>query len=65
MTLHRIPGGLLPAYPMPHTEMVNAIRQHFRQWVVTGTPPPPSRPDPCCAGQRGPALNHHEGAHDR
>ena len=34
---------LLPANPMPHTETVNAIRQHFRQWVVKGTPPPPSR----------------------
>ena len=64
MTLHRILGGPLPANPMPHTGTVNAIRQHFRRWVVKGTPPP-SRPDPCRAGLRGPALNHHEGAHDR
>jgi hypothetical protein len=35
--------GLLPANPMPHTETVNAIRLHFRQWVTKGTPPPPSR----------------------
>src|SRR6185369_7935728 len=26
-----------------HTETVNAIRVHFRNWVMHGTPPPPSR----------------------
>ncbi len=35
--------GVLPANPMPHTETVNAIRQHFKRWVMQGTPPPPSR----------------------
>jgi len=35
--------GLLPANPMPHTQTVNAIRAHFRDWVMKGTPPPPSR----------------------
>jgi len=28
---------------MPQTETVNAIRFHFRNWVMNGTPPPPSR----------------------
>jgi hypothetical protein len=35
--------GVLPANPMPHTETVNALRHHFKRWVVQGTPPPPSR----------------------
>jgi hypothetical protein len=35
--------GLLPANPMPHTETVNAIRVHFRDWVMKGVEPPPSR----------------------
>lgn len=35
--------GLLPANPMPHTQTVNALRVHFRNWVMNGTPPPPSR----------------------
>jgi hypothetical protein len=35
--------GLLPANPVPHTETVNAIRQHFRLWVTQGIAPPPSR----------------------
>ena len=35
--------ALLPANPMPHTQTVNAIRLHFRNWVMKGTPPPPSR----------------------
>ncbi len=35
--------GLLPANPVPHTETVNALREHFRAWVTKGTPPPPSR----------------------
>ena len=35
--------GLLPANPVPHTETVNALRVHFRQWVMRGTEPPPSR----------------------
>lgn len=35
--------GLLPANPVPHTQTVNAIRAHFRDWVMKGTSPPPSR----------------------
>jgi len=35
--------GVLPANPVPHTETVNALRVHFRHWVMKGTPPPPSR----------------------
>jgi acetamidase/formamidase len=34
--------GVLPANPLPHTETVNALRAHFRDWVMKGTPPPPS-----------------------
>jgi hypothetical protein len=35
--------GMLPANPMPHTETVNALRVHFRNWVMKGVAPPPSR----------------------
>jgi Alpha/beta hydrolase domain len=35
--------GVLPANPVPHTQTVNAIRAHFRNWVMKGTEPPPSR----------------------
>jgi Alpha/beta hydrolase domain len=35
--------GTFAANPVPHTETVNAIRSHFRKWVMNGTPPPPSR----------------------
>jgi hypothetical protein len=28
---------------MPHVQTVNALRLHFRNWVMKGTPPPPSR----------------------
>jgi hypothetical protein len=46
-TLTRCPGnnygqGILRANPVPHTETVNAIRAHFRDWVMTGKKPPPS-----------------------
>lgn len=34
--------GLLPANPVPHTETVNALRHHFRQWVMKSVAPPPS-----------------------
>jgi len=43
--------GVLPANPMPHTETVNAIRLHFRRWVMAGTPPPPSRYPTLAQGQ--------------
>ena len=32
----------LPANPVPHTQTVNALRAHFRNWVMRGTPPPDS-----------------------
>jgi hypothetical protein len=35
--------GILPANPLPHTQTVNAIRVHFRNWVMRGIDPPPSR----------------------
>ena len=34
--------GMFPANPVPHTETVNALRYHFRNWVMKGTPMPPS-----------------------
>jgi len=34
--------GLFPANPVPFTETTNALRVHFRNWVMKGTPPPPS-----------------------
>jgi Alpha/beta hydrolase domain len=44
----RCPGnnfgvGVLPANPVPHTQTVNAIRVHFRDWVMKDIAPPPSR----------------------
>ena len=35
--------GTLRANPMPATQMINVIRLSLRQWVLNGTPPPPSR----------------------
>ena len=35
--------AVLPANPMPHTETVNALRLHFRNWVTQDVAPPPSR----------------------
>jgi hypothetical protein len=35
--------GTFANNPVPHTETVNAIRFHFRRWVMNGTPPPPTR----------------------
>lgn len=34
---------MLPANPVPHTQTVNALRVHFRNWVMKGVAPPPSR----------------------
>jgi len=34
--------AVLPPNPMPHVHTVNALRQHFRDWVMKGTPPPSS-----------------------
>jgi hypothetical protein len=36
-------SGLLAANPVPHGDTVNALRAHFRAWVMKGTEPPPSR----------------------
>ncbi len=47
--------GLLPANPMPHAETVNALRHHFRQWVMKGVSPPASRYPTLAAGQLAPA----------
>ena len=35
--------GALPTNPMPHTETVNALTVHFRNWVMRDTLPPASR----------------------
>jgi hypothetical protein len=35
--------GVLPANPVPHTETVNALRVHFRNWVMKDVEPPASR----------------------
>jgi hypothetical protein len=35
--------GALAANPVPHTETVNALRVHFRNWVMSNVEPPPSR----------------------
>jgi hypothetical protein len=35
--------GMLANNPVPHTETVNAIEAHFRDWVMKGVAPPPSR----------------------
>ena len=32
-----------PGNPVPHTETRNAITNALRAWVISGTPPPPSR----------------------
>lgn len=34
--------GVFSANPVPHTETVNALRFHFRNWVMKDTPMPPS-----------------------
>ncbi|CAN7597435.1 alpha/beta hydrolase domain-containing protein [Variovorax sp. LjRoot84] len=35
--------GTLAANPVPHTEITNVLRLALRDWVLKGTPPPPSR----------------------
>jgi hypothetical protein len=44
--------AVLPANPVPHVHTVNALRVHFRNWVMKGTPPPPSV-YPTLAGRNG------------
>jgi hypothetical protein len=36
-------SGTLAENPMPHAQTVNAIRAHFRAWVMKGEEPPASR----------------------
>ena len=42
--------GVLPSNPMPHVQTVNALRVHFRNWVMKGTEPPASRYPTLAAG---------------
>ena len=35
--------GSFPANPVPHTETMNALRVHFRNWVMHDMPMPPSK----------------------
>jgi hypothetical protein len=35
--------GMFAANPVPFTETVNAVRVHFRDWVMKDTPPPANR----------------------
>jgi hypothetical protein len=35
-------NGILPANPVPHTQTVNALRVHFRNWVMNDVLPPDS-----------------------
>jgi hypothetical protein len=35
--------GLFRANPVPETQLVNALRVALRNWIMHGTPPPPSR----------------------
>ena len=43
--------AVLPTNPVPHTQTVNAIRAHFRNWVMSNTAPPPNRYPTLAAGQ--------------
>jgi Alpha/beta hydrolase domain len=47
--------GILPANPVPHTETVNALRVHFRDWVMRNIAPPPSQWPRLSAQQLAPA----------
>ena len=47
--------GVLPANPVSHTQTINAIRVHFRNWVMQGTTPPPSRYPMLANNTLGPA----------
>jgi Alpha/beta hydrolase domain len=47
--------AILPANPVPHTQTVNAIRVHFRNWVMNGKAPPPSRYPTLAQGLLAPA----------
>ena len=43
--------GVLPANPVSHDEVWNAITMHFRDWVMKDVAPPPSRYPTIAAGQ--------------
>lgn len=43
--------GALANNPMPHTETVNALRVHFREWVMHDTPPPTSKYPTLASGE--------------
>ena len=47
--------GILPANPVPHTQTINALRVHFRNWVMQGAAPPSSRYPTLAQGTLGPA----------
>ena len=42
--------GTLATNPVPHTQTVNALRTHFRNWVMKEIAPPPSRYPTLAAG---------------
>lgn len=44
--------GILNGNPLPHAQTVNALRVHFRNWVMHDTPPPDSR-YPTLRGPKG------------
>ena len=44
-------NAVLPANPVSHLHTVNALRVHFRDWVMKGTPPPASRYPTLAKGQ--------------
>jgi len=48
--------GALNGNPVPHTQTVNAIRVHFRNWVMAGIRPPPS----LYPRLNKPVDNHHD-----
>jgi hypothetical protein len=48
--------AVLPANPVPHTQTVNALRAHFRNWVMRDVAPPPSRFPRLADGTLGPAT---------
>jgi Alpha/beta hydrolase domain len=52
--------GILPANPVPHTQTVNALRVHFRNWVMNGTLPPDSV-YPTLNGKKGDGTNRSTG----
>jgi len=53
--------GVLPANPVPHTQTVNALRVHFRHWVMNGTLPPDSV-YPTLNGKKGDGTKSSAGA---